>query len=102
MSTYNLSSNKIPAQILEIIAAFQEILGTQAYDFLLIGASARDLVMDGIYELGISSLTKDVDFALYIPEWNDYDVVLERLIASGLFEATRITHKLIFQKAYEI
>jgi predicted nucleotidyltransferase len=102
MNTYNLLSNKIPAQILEIIAAFQQILGDQAYDFLLIGASARDLIMDGIYELGISRLTNDVDFALYVPEWNDYDQVFEKLIASRQFTATRITHKLIFKEAYEI
>ncbi len=85
MNTYNLLSNKIPAQILEIIAAFQQILGDQAYDFLLIGASARDLIMDGIYDLGISRLTNHVDFALYVPEWNDYDQVLEKLIASRQF-----------------
>jgi predicted nucleotidyltransferase len=102
MSTYNLLNNKIPEHILEIIKAFQQILGDQAYDFLLIGASARDLIMDGVYELGISRLTKDVDFALYVPEWNNYHIILEKLLNSGLFSSTRITHKLIFNHAYEI
>jgi predicted nucleotidyltransferase len=102
MNTYNLLSNKIPPHLLEIITAFQEVLGEKAYDFLLIGASARDLIMDGIYNLGIRRMTKDVDFALFVPEWDDYHSVREKLMASGRFTATRITHKLMYNQAYEI
>jgi predicted nucleotidyltransferase len=102
MSTYSLLNNKIPHHILEIINAFQKILGEQAYDFLLIGASARDLILDGIHDMGSGRLTNDVDFALYVPEWKDYQTVCEKLISSGLFSATKITHKLMFKQAYEI
>lgn len=102
MNTYNLLSNKIRSHILEILTAFQQILGKQAYDFLLIGASARDIIMDGVYDLGISRLTKDVDFALYVPEWDDYYAVRLKLIASGQFAPTRVMHKLMYKNAYEI
>ncbi len=102
MSTYNLSNNKVPAHLLQIIEAFQTVLGDRAYDFILIGASARDLVMDSIHELGLSRLTKDVDFALYVPEWSEYTHIRTRLIDSGKFSATKIIHKLIFDNSYEI
>lgn len=102
MSTYNLSSNKVPSHLLKIIEAFQTILGDRAYDFILIGASARDLIMDSIHELGLSRLTKDVDFALFVPEWNDYTYIRARLIDSGKFSATKIIHKLVFDNTYEI
>jgi predicted nucleotidyltransferase len=102
MSSYNLSSNKIPPHLLEIIRSFQEILGEQAYDFLLIGASARDLIMDTIYDLGVSRSTEDVDFALYVPEWGIYKEILQKLIDSGQFQPTKATHKLLFKNVYEI
>jgi predicted nucleotidyltransferase len=102
MNIYNLLSNKVPPHILEIIGAFQGILGDQAYDFLLIGASARDMIMNGVHGLGISRQTNDVDFALFVPEWGNYHFVMEKLIGSGLFLATKVTHKLIFKEAYEI
>jgi predicted nucleotidyltransferase len=102
MSIYNLSNDKIPQHIRDIISALRAVLGKQFYDFLLIGASARDLIMDGVYDLGISRLTKDVDFAIYVPEWDDYTNVLTKLVASGRFTPTKITHKLMFDQAYEI
>lgn len=88
--------------MLEIIQTLQEILGKQAYDFLLIGASARDLIIDTIYDLGISRSTEDVDFAIYVPEWDAYEKVLQKLIASGHFQSTKITHKLLFKNRYEV
>ena len=102
MSSYSLSNNKLPPHLLQIIHSMKEILGEQAYDFLLIGASARDLIMDTIYDLGISRSTEDVDFALYVPEWSSYEKVLQKLIGSGLFQPTKATHKLLFKNRYEV
>ena len=102
MSTYNLSSDKIPAHITEIIRNLGEILGDQRYDFMLIGATARDLILDGIHGLGISRLTADVDFAVFVPEWGEYIGMMNKLIDSGKFAPTKVTHKLIFNKTYEI
>ncbi|WP_439699278.1 hypothetical protein ACFGVS_13675 [Mucilaginibacter sp. AW1-7] len=102
MSTYNILSNKIPSYLLEIIDSLQKVLGRQSYDFLLIGASARDLIMDTIYDLGVSRMTRDVDFALYVPEWDTYKQTIQKLIDSGLFSPTKTTHKLIYKNAYEI
>jgi predicted nucleotidyltransferase len=102
MSTYNLSSDKIPPHIISIVKGLKEVLGDQAYDFLLIGATARDIILDGIYDLGVSRLTADVDFAVYVPEWENYRTMLVRLTGSGRFSKTNATHKLIFENAYEI
>lgn len=35
---------------------------------MLIGATARDIIMDGIYDLGVSRMTADVDFAVFVPK----------------------------------
>ncbi len=102
MSSYNLSNSKLPPHLLEIIQALQEILGDQAYDFLLIGASARDLIMDTIYDLGINRATEDVDFAVYVPEWGAYESILQKLVNSEIFQPTKVTHKLLFKSRYEV
>lgn len=102
MSSYNLSNSKLPPHLLEIIRALQEILGEQAYNFLLIGATARDLVLDSIYELGISRATEDVDFAVYVPEWGRYEEIMRKLTNSGIFQPTKVTHKLLFKNRYEV
>ncbi len=102
MISYNLSNNKLPSHLREIIQALQDILGRQAYDFLLIGASARDIVLDSIYELGVSRMTEDVDFAVYVPEWGSYEEVLQKLTSSSIFQSTKVPHKLLFKNRYEV
>jgi predicted nucleotidyltransferase len=102
MNTYNLSSDKIPQHIINIIKSLKEILDKQAYDFILIGATARDIIIDGIYDLGISRLTADVDFAVFVPEWDNYTSMMNKLINSGRFSPTKATHKLMYDNAYEI
>jgi predicted nucleotidyltransferase len=102
MSTYNLSSDKIPPHVIKIVESLKEILGDQAYDFFLIGATARDIIFDGIYDLGVSRLTADVDFAVFVPEWENYTKMMDKLVESGGYSPTRVTHKSIFETAYEI
>jgi hypothetical protein len=43
MSTNNLSTDKISPHIISFVKGLEDVLGDQAYDFLLIGATARDI-----------------------------------------------------------
>lgn len=47
-------------------------------------------------------MTADVDFAVFVPEWDNYARLMNKLIVSGSFTATQTTHKLIFNNTYEI
>jgi predicted nucleotidyltransferase len=102
MSTFNLPTDKVPDHLRQVVNAIQEILGKKAYDFILIGATARDLILDGQYNLGAGRVTLDVDFALYVPEWDSYAELINTLLASGRFSATRVMHKLIYNDNYEV
>lgn len=102
MSTFNLPTDKIPDHLRQVVLAIQEILGEKAYDFILIGATARDLILDGQYNLGAGRVTLDVDFALYVPEWDSYAEMIKTLLASGRFSATKVMHKLIYNDNCEV
>lgn len=102
MNTYNLPTDKVPAELSEVVQAIQDILGDQAYDFLLIGAAARDLILDGQYGLGTGRKTLDVDFAIFVPEWGTYQELMEKLLGSGMFEPTQIKHRLMYKGAIEV
>ena len=102
MNTFNLPTDKIPDHLRQVVIAIQEILGDKAYDFILIGATARDLILDGQYNLGAVRVTLDVDFALYVLEWDSYEEKISTLLASGRFSATRVMHKLIYDNYCEV
>lgn len=99
MSTYKLPDNKIPDHLRNVVDTIQEILVEEALDFLLIGATARDIIMHGQYDLESARKTLDVDFAIYVPEWSVYQKVMKKLIESGKFEETKVAHKLLFKGA---
>ena len=86
----------------DIVMAMQQVLDTDAYDFLLIGATARDLILDSWYELGPGQMTLDVDFAIYVPEWESYELIISKLIGSGKFKSTSIQHRLCFLPDTEV
>lgn len=102
MSIFNLRTDRIPEHLREILQAIQLLLGEEAYDFLLIGATARDLILDGINDLGVGRKTLDVDFAIYVPEWRNYEGIIDKLLSSGMFSATEVKHRLIYKHAYEV
>jgi len=102
MNTFNLPTDKIPEHLQEVVKSIQNILGDKAYDFLLIGATARDLIMEGQYDIGIDRKTLDIDFAIYIPEWEAYDGIMSMLVASGDFTATKLKHRVLYKGDIEV
>jgi len=102
MNTYNLPTDKIPEHVREIVLTMQEVLAAKAYDFLLIGATARNLIMDSWYDLGPGQITMDVDFAIYVPEWESYHLTLSKLVKSGKFSTTPIQHRLCYLPNIEV
>jgi len=102
MNIFNLATNKVPEHLREIIQSIQEVLGQEGYEFLLIGATARDLILDGINNLGVGRKTLDVDFAIYVPEWGSYEALIHKLLNSGKFAATKVKHRLLYKQLYEV
>lgn len=64
-------------------------------EFMLVGAAARDLLLQ--HQHGIAPLRKttDVDFAFAVPDWLAYEALTAKLIESGLFEPdAKVQHRL--------
>jgi predicted nucleotidyltransferase len=61
---------------------------------LLVGAMARDLWLYYAHGISTGRATTDVDFAVAVASWADFDALHETLIASGSFRATGVAHRL--------
>ncbi len=62
--------------------------------FVVVGATARDLVLHHGHGAALRSLTSDVDFAIQIEDWDLFHVLKERLSAEG-FQTTSDVQRLI-------
>lgn len=77
---------------LSIIKVQSDILDIS---FMLIGASARDILLDASSIEPIRA-TRDVDLAIEIASWVRFDELKEALIKTGAFESGREMQRLIF------
>jgi len=86
---------------LEALAAVVRTAEAHQLPVLLIGATARGIVFDRIFDGSPYRATRDVDFGVRVPSWNAYSELLEALVATEGF--TRIgPHKLRHPDGTEI
>ncbi|MBD8512090.1 nucleotidyl transferase AbiEii/AbiGii toxin family protein [Photobacterium sp. WH77] len=61
--------------------------------YFIAGATARDIVLHGIFGHTPGRATRDIDTAIFVDSWSQYEEMRGKLIASGLI-ATDIAHRL--------
>lgn len=82
---YNISSNKfINPLIKEILQELSKLLYQRNIDFYLIGATARDILMQ-IHNQKSSRATRDLDIAIGITNWEEFIALEEQLCRNTKF-----------------
>ncbi len=95
MTTLDLSG-KIDAKSIAIYTAINNAVKELGIAYVIVGASARDLVMHYGYGATIKRATADIDFGIQIPDWATYAALSKKLVELG-FEETRNQHKLLYE-----
>jgi len=87
-------SGKIDQQTTAVFELVNSILAKLKMPYVVVGASARDLVMHYGYGAVIQRATEDVDFAIEVSDWQVFDVLKNKLAEKG-FHTTHAPHRLI-------
>ncbi len=78
----------------DITKKISEFLIKEKLDFVLIGATARDLFLE---QSGISVIgTRDIDFAVVIDDWEQFDILKSKLISEFKLTQDRRIYRLIW------
>ena len=70
-------------------------------DFFVIGATARDIVVQQLLGLSSRRKTRDLDLAIAITNWKEFDEVKDALVADG-FEKDPGKHQRFYYDDFEI
>ena len=70
-------------------------------DFFVIGATARDIVVKQLLDMSSRRKTRDLDLAIAITNWQEFDEVKDSLVADG-FEKDPNKHQRFYYDDYEI
>lgn len=84
----------------EVYHILEEVFTAHHIKYYLIGANARDVQL---YKVGIKPTrnTADIDFAIMVPDFEQYDMLLNELCHKG-FKKTNEAYRLIYDKTNTI
>jgi predicted nucleotidyltransferase len=81
-----------------ILGALHRIATTSGASYFLIGATARDIVMTHVFDVDAGRATRDVDFAIALEDWSQFEIIKQKFIDSGDFQsASDAAHRLYYQ-----
>lgn len=82
--------------LLTLVRALDRVTKKLDIPYFIIGATARDILMEHVYALETTRATRDVDFAVAVSTWEAFDRLKTELIATAEFVASENAHRLTF------
>jgi predicted nucleotidyltransferase len=99
---YTIRADKpVNPVILEILASVRTITRQLDYSYLLIGASARDMLMSHVFGIESRRATHDVDFAIALADWDSFHLLKNALLESGDFAPAESSAHLLYYRPGE-
>ena len=97
-----ISSEKIGNPLLvELLRKLTDSFNKMGREFYVIGATARDIIMQQLLDTESRRRTKDLDIAIAIPDWDTFEQVKQKLIADGFEKSTDMQQR-FFYGEYEL
>lgn len=90
-------SEKISEPIIDIYDLIANIANQQNIRFFVIGATARDIVFEYGYNIPAPRMTKDIDLAVQVATWDEFQNLKNALIATGQFSESTMAQRLHHQ-----
>ncbi len=87
-------SEKLPKGLVEVYGQIHGIAAELSVPLLIVGATARDIILVHGYNAAIERGTKDVDFGIEVQNWEHYEVLRTALIAAGFTPHSKKAHQL--------
>jgi predicted nucleotidyltransferase len=93
--SFNLSG-KIDPLLSEVLSLVSREAAKLDIPFFIVGATARDIVLEHCYRLTAPRRTKDLDIGVEVAGWEEYRKLSQALISTGKFEETSEQYILMF------
>jgi predicted nucleotidyltransferase len=78
-------SGKIDQQTIAVFSALRSIADSLGIPFFVVGATARDFILKHCYGIEPPRMTRDIDLAVEVASWEQFNKLMEALKATGKF-----------------
>jgi len=87
-------AGKLDALLVATFDAVSRATSQLETPYIIVGATARDLILHHGHGTGIARATQDIDFGIEVPDWAAFAALKERLCELG-FQTTGTQHRLM-------
>ena len=93
----NISSEKIDNPLLiDLLRHLNHTFSRIGHEFFVIGATARDIILQVLANTSVRRKTRDLDIAIAVTGWDKYNEVCSALIEDGFEKATHQAQRFYF------
>ena len=89
-------SGRIDKLTIDVLRVVSNVAQANGINFFVIGAVAREIVLEQGYGIEPHRKTNDVDLAVMVADWQQYEWLIAALEESGEFHKTRVVHRLSY------
>jgi predicted nucleotidyltransferase len=101
LNPYTVAENRpLDPATLHILTVVDRVASELQRPYIVVGATARDLLLFHVFGIPVTRATQDIDFAIAVDTWERFQELRVALLATSHFEKGRVEHR-IFSKATE-
>jgi len=102
--SYNISSDNFNNPLLkDLLRELNDFFSSINVDFYVIGATARDIILSNLYDLVPERKTADLDIAIAISDWNQFQSIEENLPKrEGFTKSKKQKQRFIYKDVYVV
>ncbi len=89
-------SGKIDSLYISAIKEIKKVVDSLKISFFIVGALARDIIMEYFYEIKAPRMTMDIDLGIKVSSWNKFDKLINTLERSGEFKKLKEKHRVLY------
>jgi predicted nucleotidyltransferase len=89
--SFNLSG-RLDSSLVEVLGVINEVANSLSLPFFVIGAMARDIVLEYCHSVRSSRGTRDLDIGIRVADWEEFRRLSAGLIGTGRFKEAREPH----------
>jgi len=89
-------SGKIEPAFLDVISNMTQVADSLNISFFLVGATARDFILDHCYGIKTTRMTRDIDLGVEIANWDQFEALSKALLATKEFSVTQEKQRFLF------
>jgi predicted nucleotidyltransferase len=90
-SPYTVPEDRpVPDSILHILAVVDRVATEQECPYVVVGATARDLLLFHVFGIPASRATRDIDFAIAFESWDKFHGMRNALLATEEFVPSKV------------